>query len=288
MSTRSTAFNFGDRVRHTKRPEWGIGVVTKTETVSHDGETVQRLHIRFAAAGMKVLNTAVASIESVKDGGTATQNGRQIVAGGQVVVRGVANRATRKAGGSRNIRRMQSASRPNAAGNFTPNNANTNGHTPPRDRASADAQPKRPNGVRNAVQNNGGKKITTNTNGWLADLERQNPKDALVSIPETARDPFLSVWDRLIFTLNLYRFTKTPKAITEWAIAQSGMVDPLSEFTRQELELLHDRWIRNLDHHLVGVVEEAEKSDPNRAKETLEAVPLEARGAVKRLNYNRR
>lgn len=57
-------FSFGDRVVHTTKPEWGVGVVSSAQNLVQDGKSCQRLTIRFERAGLKTLSTAVAPIRS--------------------------------------------------------------------------------------------------------------------------------------------------------------------------------------------------------------------------------
>lgn len=61
-------FVFGDTVRHPTRPEWGVGAVTKVESVQVDGRTAQRVSIRFAGQGVKTLNTGYVELERADDG----------------------------------------------------------------------------------------------------------------------------------------------------------------------------------------------------------------------------
>lgn len=58
---------FGDRVRHVKRPEWGVGAVVRVEDIANNGKTTQRLSVRFPNAGLKTLNTDVAALEVISD-----------------------------------------------------------------------------------------------------------------------------------------------------------------------------------------------------------------------------
>lgn len=71
MQSTSERFEFGDQVRHSARPEWGVGTVTAVENVDLKGETAQRLKIRFRNAGMKTLLTAQANLERVSSNGAA-------------------------------------------------------------------------------------------------------------------------------------------------------------------------------------------------------------------------
>lgn len=60
-------FEFGDSVRHARRPEWGIGSIVKVEDMAINGNASQRLSIRFSNAGLKKLNAAKAELEIVND-----------------------------------------------------------------------------------------------------------------------------------------------------------------------------------------------------------------------------
>jgi hypothetical protein len=59
----------GDKVRHTGRPEWGIGSILKTEPMTHEGKRCQRVSVRFERAGSKTLSTAFAAL--IEAGGIA-------------------------------------------------------------------------------------------------------------------------------------------------------------------------------------------------------------------------
>lgn len=60
-------WNFGDRVVHAGRPEWGVGVVTGAigETVA--GKACQKLTIRFERSGLKTISTAHADLRPESD-----------------------------------------------------------------------------------------------------------------------------------------------------------------------------------------------------------------------------
>lgn len=53
---------FGDRVIHTDRPEWGVGVVNSAVNESYQGRPSQRLTIRFDRAGVKTLSSVLANL----------------------------------------------------------------------------------------------------------------------------------------------------------------------------------------------------------------------------------
>jgi len=90
--------------------------------------------------------------------------------------------------------------------------------------------------------------------GWLGQIAKKRPEQAMSELPPDATDPFLTPERRLKNLLGLYRFDGTAKLI-DWAVAQSGLDDPLSRFTRIELEAFYKEWSRDRDvalHRLVG------------------------------------
>lgn len=88
--------------------------------------------------------------------------------------------------------------------------------------------------------------------GWLAELERAAPGDStsLSSLPEALTDPFASLASRLKATLECYRFNTGARSLLDWAVVQTGMEDPLSRHTRQELEQVFAQFARNRQQHL--------------------------------------
>ncbi len=59
----------------------------------------------------------------------------------------------------------------------------------------------------------------------------------LSGLPAGATDPRLPLAPRLGATLDLYRFGHDLRSVFDWAVAQTGMRDPLGEYSRHELEL---------------------------------------------------
>ncbi|MFO0875371.1 MAG: SIS domain-containing protein [Phycisphaerales bacterium] len=67
--------------------------------------------------------------------------------------------------------------------------------------------------------------------GWPAQISKKKPADAMSEILSAqASDPFIPPNKRLEFVLGLYRFD-TQRNLIDWAIAQSGLGDPLTRFT---------------------------------------------------------
>lgn len=209
--TEQHTYRYGDRVRHRKRPEWGVGAVIRTEEVTIDGERTQRVSIRFPNEGIKTLSTLHADLSVVQD-----------------------EPATSPAASSR--------------------------------QGVADFD-------------------SMKASGWLSSMADKKVEEVMVAIAEEARDPFLDIGRRLEFTLALYRFDRSGKGLIEWAVAQSGLADPLTRFTRQELEQLFERWAHERDGHLRRLLEEVQ--DPNLLRQLTSAAPAEAQRAVKRVGARR-
>ncbi len=205
-------FATGDRVRHTRRPEWGIGSIVKTEEVTVNGLHTQRISVRFPNAGLKTLSTAHAELRLVGDDAASEGNGEH----GDTV------RDWQKHGES----------------------------------------------------------------DWLGGVARRKVDEAMVSLPAEVRDPFNSLRMRLASCLDLYRFGRTGRSLMDWAVAQTGLEDPLSRFTRHELELLFDQWAVQRDALLHKLLQEA-RTDPSLLKELLASGSPPARDAVRRLTAER-
>lgn len=205
-------FEFGDRVRHARRPEWGIGSVVKAELVTVDGDRTQRVSVRFPNAGLKTLSTSHAELQLID----------------------------------------QQAS---------------------------------PNGAGDDAELLAGWERMDETD-WLAPVVRRKVDEAMVALSSEVRDPFQSLPKRFALFLDLYRFERTGRSLVDWAIAQSRISDPLSRFTRHELEALFDRWAANRDKYLHRLIQEA-RSDPAMARAVVASASPAAREAVRRLTNER-
>ena len=112
-----------------------------------------------------------------------------------------------------------------------------------------------------ATQPAGAGSRETESRGWLAALEGQDPSDALTELPEAVGDPFRSLGARLASTLDLYRFDDSARSLIDWAVAQTGMQDPLSEFTREKLQQLFQVFAQRREVHLRELVRMIKRSD---------------------------
>jgi hypothetical protein len=205
------AFVFGDRVRHVRRPEWGVGTIMKAEDLGMNGQRSQRLSVRFPNAGMKTLLSDHAEIEKV------TGNGDPYA----------------------------------------------DHHT--------------------ATVSDWDK---LHESEWLSTVAQRKVKETMISLPMEARDPFNSLAKRLELTLGLYRFDRSGRGLMDWAVAQTGMDDPLSRFTRHELEQHFDRWAYEREQHLAKLLQEA-RMEPAVVKDVMKRALPAAQGAVRKLTAAR-
>ena len=112
-------------------------------------------------------------------------------------------------------------------------------------------------------------------------------QERLLAIPEDATDPFRSHRSRLVSTLGLFRFTAAGASLLDWAASQTGLKDPLSKFSRHELERHFDRFRANLDTHLKKLAFEMRKADPKGLAEAVAGAAPEARQALRRADAAR-
>ncbi len=215
-------FAFGDQVRHPTRPEWGVGTVTKVEMVKVDGRPAQRLSVRFAGQGVKVLNTGYVDLSRAGSADSDGDGDAGSVAAGIL-------------GG-----------------------------------AGLDDEPPAAAVIRALTDDD-----------WLAEVTRRKVAEAMRELPESARDPFASPRQRIERTLALYRFDRSGHGIVDWAVAQTGLDDPLSRFNRHELERFFDRWAAERDGHLSRQVHESGLS-ARELDELFAAAPAAAHRAAGR------
>ena len=117
--------------------------------------------------------------------------------------------------------------------------------------------------------------------GWLGAIAKNRQEEAMIAIPDRATDPFVAASGRLKFIYGLYRFNKSGGSIIEWAIAQTGLDDPLARFNRHELEEFFDRWCWERDRVLARTIDEARR-DGEPVETLLRDAPPAARRGLKK------
>jgi hypothetical protein len=97
--------------------------------------------------------------------------------------------------------------------------------------------------------------------GWLDDLDGSSQSNELWDLPDDLTNPFGSLADRLRATLATYRFNTDARPLIDWAVSQTGLNDPLSKYTRPELEQAFPRFARDRDQHLRDLVRQCKRAD---------------------------
>lgn len=118
-------------------------------------------------------------------------------------------------------------------------------------------------------------------------LNRAELAARLAALPDEAADPFRPLTRRLEATVGLYRFESHGRSLLDWAAAQTGLSDPLSAFSRHDLEEGFTRFRQALEAHLAKLVAQARREEPTAlaglgAKATPEAHALLTRLVTRR------
>lgn len=99
--------------------------------------------------------------------------------------------------------------------------------------------------------------------GWLDRVAASSSAAAsprsLADLPEACTDPFAPLTRRVKETLELYRFDRTPRSVMDWAVAQTGLTDPLSSHSRHELEQQFLAFERLREAHLTSLLKDARR-----------------------------
>jgi len=112
-------------------------------------------------------------------------------------------------------------------------------------------------------------------------------KELMLKLPDAACDPFSTPRARMVATLALYRYSAEGGPLLDWACAQSGLKDPMTRFTRPELEELFRRFAQIRDEHLRKLAFEFKKTEPGLLAEMLRTAPRGAQQVLRRLDLGR-
>lgn len=125
----------------------------------------------------------------------------------------------------------------------------------------------------------------------VEDLERsgltqaveQKLLEIMHAIPIACRDPFNTAEHRLRRTLELYKYDMSGRGLMEWAMAQTGMDDPLTRFNRTELEVFFKHYSHELNQHLAKLLSEMREESTTIQRLVAEA-PVRAKRAIERIS----
>lgn len=106
---------------------------------------------------------------------------------------------------------------------------------------------------------------STNTDklgaGWLDQLEgKAGGKRELWDLPDACDDPFSTDEQQLDATLDTFKYSTDPGPLFQWAVVQTGLDDPLSKYTRVELEQAFPRYARDRDNRLFELVRQMKRN----------------------------
>lgn len=103
------------------------------------------------------------------------------------------------------------------------------------------------------------------------------------TIPLACRDPFNTSEHRLRRTLELYKYDMSGRGLMEWAMAQTGMDDPLTRFNRTELESFFTHYSHELNQHLRKLLSEM-REESDTIKRIVAEAPPRAKRAVEKMS----
>lgn len=112
-------------------------------------------------------------------------------------------------------------------------------------------------------------------------------KEIMLRIPDVATDPFTTPKARLDATINLYKFSDQGGSLLDWAAMQSGLKDPMTRFSRHELEDLFKRWMMLRDDHLKRLCLEIKRNDPGLIAEAARNAPRGVQQLLRRFDVVR-
>lgn len=121
----------------------------------------------------------------------------------------------------------------------------------------------------------------------LLDASPSEIQEIMTRIPDAARDPFATDAMRLEATLRLYKYDSSGAPLIEWAVMQSGLSDPLSTFSRHELEDFYSFYARKLDKHLAQLVRSAGTVPPQELVRIAREAPPRGQQALRRIHAKR-
>ncbi|MDX2115244.1 MAG: DUF3553 domain-containing protein [Planctomycetota bacterium] len=117
--------------------------------------------------------------------------------------------------------------------------------------------------------------------------DRRELDARLRALPEQATDPFTTLATRAAASLDLYRFSSEGGSLLDWAAAQTSLKDPLSVYSRHELEQHFEAFRMALESHVREVLRELRRQDPSKLAGLSAKAPARAQHLLKRLEPGR-
>lgn len=117
--------------------------------------------------------------------------------------------------------------------------------------------------------------------GWLDSISGTGPDDRLRTLTPAALQVLGDLPTRLRAVYPLYDFSEEPASLMKWARAQTGVADPLSHWSRDELIVAFGAFCIERDAHLRGLLAKLKQTQgPDALREELETIEEPRRAAV--------
>lgn len=109
----------------------------------------------------------------------------------------------------------------------------------------------------------------------------------LASIPQSVRDPLRPLAERFQDTGAMFRFNGRGGSLIDWAAMQTGLIDPLSELPRHEIENAYVQFRRALEDHLRLLGKQLKHENEARFRQVALSMPNEAQDVLRGRNARR-
>ncbi|MBU0618279.1 MAG: DUF3553 domain-containing protein [Planctomycetes bacterium] len=117
--------------------------------------------------------------------------------------------------------------------------------------------------------------------GWLDGIGKTTLDDRLRKLPDQVTQVLGSPRERLTAVVPLYAVTTDPPSLLRWAISQSGVRDPLTHWTRDELLAALRDFCNERDAHLRNVAALLKQQEgPKALGDTLGTIPAALRQPI--------
>lgn len=119
------------------------------------------------------------------------------------------------------------------------------------------------------------------------DLNPQSLIASMAAVPQSLRDPLRSLADRFQETGAMFRFNGRGGSLIDWAAMQTGLVDPLSELPRHEIENAYVQFRRALEEHLRLLGKQLKHENEAEFRQIALRMPHEAQDVLRGRNVRR-
>jgi hypothetical protein len=118
--------------------------------------------------------------------------------------------------------------------------------------------------------------------GWIEQMGKSSLDDRLRAIPAEVVDMLGTPRQRLAALVPLFAVTNEPRSLMRWAIDQTGVTDPLSHWSRDELQIALADFCVDRDSHFRNVAALIQiKEGPEALRAVIDEVPADIRAAIK-------